>query len=638
MINRQSTFILGVLGTLFVLVIRQLHPPEFWITLGNYIGLYSLVAMGLVILTGVSGMTSFGQAAFVGIGAYASAYLSTACSMSPWAGLFLGLCVTIATAYFLGYITLGLSGHYLPLCTIAWGISLFYLFGNMEFLGKFDGITGIPPIDILGFELKSGLDSFSLIWCVIVWVGLALNNLLNSRTGRVLRALKGGVLMAESCGVPTMQYKLLVFVLAAVLAALSGWLYAHLQRAVNPTPFNLTAGIGYLIMAVVGGVGHLWGAVVGALLITVLNNWLQNILPSLLGQSGNYEVVVSGILLIFLLQKYPSGIWSWLTLTSSAVFARFNLSFRSESRLAASSSNVSGSQPLVTGLLNGVTGISEVTNQSDRFIKTSNSNIKLRNRTLTLQGEAILTVDDVHKSFGGVKAVNGVSFNLQAGQIVGLIGPNGAGKSTLFNLISGVLPVSSGSVRYLGQEVKDLPARKRAELGMARSFQHVRLISGMSVLDNVLIGAHLRGKSSWLGAIFKTNSTEEDALKELALCALEQVGLSGYSYLEATSLSLGQQRLLEIARAIVGEPNLLLLDEPAAGLRHLEKQQLQSTLMELSRKSGISILIVEHDMEFVMNMVDLLVVMDFGTHITTGVANEVRSNPRVIEAYLGSVD
>ena len=638
MIIRQSTFIIGVLGTLLVLVIRLLHPPEFWITLGNYIGLYSLVAMGLVILTGVSGMTSFGQAAFVGIGAYASAYLSTACSMSPWLGLLLGLCVTIAAAYFLGYITLGLSGHYLPLCTIAWGISLFYLFGNMEFLGKFDGITGIPPIDIWGYELKSGLDSFSLIWCVIVWVGLALNNLLNSRTGRVLRALKGGVLMAESCGVPTMQYKLLVFVLAAVLAALSGWLYAHLQRAVNPTPFNLTAGIGYLIMAVVGGVGYLWGAIVGALLITVLNNWLQNILPSLLGQSGNYEVVVSGILLIFLLQKYPSGAWSWLTQTSSAVLAHFNISFGSETDLAGSATNRGWSQHSVSGLLNGVTGIGEVAKHSDSFIKNSNSNIKLRNRTLPLKGETILSVNDVHKSFGGLKAVNGVSFELQAGQIVGLIGPNGAGKSTLFNLISGVIPVSSGSVRYLGQEVKDLPARKRAKLGMARSFQHVRLIPAMSVLDNVLIGAHLRGQSSWLGAIFKTNRAEEDELKELALSALAQVGLSGYGSLEATSLSLGQQRLLEIARAIVSGPNLLLLDEPAAGLRHLEKQQLQSTLIELSRTSGMGILIVEHDMDFVMSMVDLLVVMDFGTHITTGAANEVRTNPRVIEAYLGSID
>ncbi len=604
-----NSAVLGVFGTVAVFALRWFHPPEFWITLANYIGLYSLVAMGLVLLTGISGMTSFGQAAFVGMGAYASAYLTTVFGLSPWLGLLLGLFTTVVAAYCLGFITLGLSGHYLPLCTIAWGISLFYLFGNMEFLGKFDGITGIPPIDIFGYSLISGADSFILIWVSVLWVCIGLNNILQSRTGRVFRALKGGVLMAESCGVPTLHYKLLVFVMAAVLAALSGWLYAHLQRAVNPTPFNLTAGIGYLIMAVVGGVGYLWGAVLGAVLITLLNNWLQNILPLILGQSGNYEVVVSGLLLIFLLQKYPSGVLSWFIQKSDFVKRYFF------------------STPLQ--VLQG---------QDSTELNSTCQLGQLSSKERPVLGSPLLSVSNIHKSFGGLKALSGVSFKISAGQIVGLIGPNGAGKSTLFNVISGVLQTSSGSVEYMGREVQTLAARKRASLGMARSFQHVRLIANMSVLENVLIGAHMRGKSSWVGALFGANKKEEELLKQLALYCLDQVGLAHCRDLDANSLSLGQQRLLEIARALATDPNLLLLDEPAAGLRHLEKLQLQKTLLKLSQDKGISILIVEHDMDFVMGLVDQLVVMDFGTPIASGVPSEVRNNPRVVEAYLGVQD
>jgi branched-chain amino acid transport system permease protein len=568
------------------------------------------VALGLVMLTGVSGMTSFGQAAFVGLGAYSSAYLCTVWGLSPWIGLVVGLVICIGTAYLLGYITLGLSGHYLPLCTIAWGISLFYLFGNMEFLGKFDGITSIPAIDFLGFELSAGADLFVLIWCTVVGAFVALHNILHSRSGRVLRALKSGVLMAESCGINTMQYKLLSFVLAAVLAAVSGWLYAHLQRAVNPTPFNLSAGIGYLIMAVVGGVGYLPGAVVGAALITLLNNWLQNILPNLLGQSGNYEVVVSGVLLIALLQKSPSGVWSWvMKLSSASARGRAN---SEESTARASESDGSQLGPQATS--------------------TQRSPTQL----IMDRGLEILSVQSVEKSFGGLKAVDCVSFKMQSGQILGLIGPNGAGKSTMFNLISGVLPLSGGEVNYLGQEVHLKSARHRSQMGMARSFQHVKLIPGMSVLDNVLIGAHTLGRSSWFGDALRMNQREEAELQELAIASLAKVGLDHLRESQAANLSLGQQRLLEIARALVSGPNLLLLDEPAAGLRHFEKLELQLTLIALSKEACLSILIVEHDMNFLMGMADQLVVMDFGKLIAQGSPEQIRSNPRVIEAYLGT--
>jgi ABC-type branched-subunit amino acid transport system permease subunit len=291
------------------LAVAPLFLPEFYVTLLNYIGLYAIVALGLVMLTGVGGLTSFGQAAFVGLGAYTSAYLTTVHGVSPWLTLPAGLLVTAVVAGSLGLVTLRLSGHFLPLGTIAWGISLYYLFGNLNALGGHTGITGIPPLQFFDLEIRSGREFFYLIWVVLLVVVLATRNLLDSREGRAIRALRGGSLMAEAMGVNTPRAKIVIFTVAALYASVSGWLYAHLQRFVNPTPFSLTQGIEYLFMAVVGGVAHVWGAIVGAGLITILKQWLQDWLPTLLGQSGNFEVIVFGLLMIFVLHRARDGVW-----------------------------------------------------------------------------------------------------------------------------------------------------------------------------------------------------------------------------------------------------------------------------------------------------------------------------------------
>lgn len=297
--------------------------PEFWITQLNYIGLASLVALGLVLLTGVGGLTSFGQAAFVGMGAYTTAYLTTQYGTSPWLALVAGLIITGALAYFLGVITLRLSGHYLPLGTIAWGLSLFYLFGNLDFLGKHDGIAGIEPLSIFGVSLADGRHIYYLIW---VWVLLALwatRNLLSSRPGRAIRALKSGAGMAESMGVNTARYKTIIFVWAALLACVSGWLYAHMQRAVSPSPFGLNYGIEYLFMAVIGGAAHVWGALLGSAVILGLKDQLQNWLPKLLNTDTNFELIAFGVLMILMLQYASNGLWpilaaAWGRVTGSA--------------------------------------------------------------------------------------------------------------------------------------------------------------------------------------------------------------------------------------------------------------------------------------------------------------------------------
>jgi branched-chain amino acid transport system permease protein len=564
--------------------------PPFWIVLLNNIGLAALVAMGLVLLTGVGGLTSFGQAAFCGFGAYTTAVLTTAYGVSPWLTLPLSLLVSGIAAVALGLVTVRLSGHYLPLGTIAWGIGLFYLFSKLEFLGRNDGITGIPPLSIGAFKMLDAGTIYYAIWVAVLVSALLTMNLLDSRTGRAIRALRRGHIAAEAFGVQTPRAKLLVFIYAAVLAGLSGWLYAHFQRAANPTPFGAQSGIEYLFIAVVGGAGYVWGGVLGAGIVVILKEILQSYLPYVFGGQGQLETIVFGILLVVLLQLAPTGVWPWLMT---------RLPFKATRK------------------------------RPDTSIA-----LPARARAATT-ASVLLRIEKARKQFGGVIAVNDVSFDVQAGEIVALIGPNGAGKSTTFNLITGVLTSSGGSISVLGKNIDNAPPQEVAKLGIARTFQHVKLVPDMSVLENVAIGAHLRGHAGAISSMLRLDRSDEAKLLAEAARQIARVGLADQIDQLAGNLSLGQQRIVEIARALCVDPQLLLLDEPAAGLRHMEKQQLAALLRQL-RDGGMSVLLVEHDMGFVMDLADRIVVLDFGTKIAEGTPAAIKTNPDVIKAYLGA--
>ncbi len=583
---------LGLLVLAFALA--PLVTGSFTISLMNDIGIGALVALGLVLLTGVGGATSFGQAAFVGIAAYATAWLTTTQGLSPWIGLLFALLLTGLSALAIGMLTLRLGGHFLPLSTIAWGLSIAMLFGNVDALGRHTGLSNIPALRVGTWVLSDPRSIYYLIWSIVGLAFLFSQNLLQSRPGRAIRGLRGGATLLASVGADAYRVRLTLFVTAALLAGIAGWLYAHMNRFVSPAPFDVRASIEYLLMAVAGGLGQLTGALVGAALVLVLKNGLQDVLPMLTQRAGQLEAIAFATLFILLLH-----------------FAR-------------------------SGLMGFVRRITKGRFQAPPSTAPAEPVAPLPQRTLPARGTRILSVEGAVKRFGGLVAVNDVSFEVNAGEIIGLIGPNGAGKSTMFNLLTCTAPMTAGKVRFLDRDIAGLPQREVARLGLARTFQHVKLRPQMTLLDNVALGAYARTGASVLQAGLRLDRAEERQVLQEAQRQLARIGLGDRSHELAGSLPLGTQRILEIARALAADPVLLVLDEPAAGLRRKEKMALGELLRKL-REEGVTILIVEHDMDFVMKLVDRLVVMNFGSKLVEGVPAAVRADERVQAAYLGSV-
>jgi branched-chain amino acid transport system permease protein len=577
--------------------------PAFYVTLLGYVGLATLVVLGLVLLTGISGQTSFGQASFVGLGAYATALLTRDAGAPSIVGLAAGLLLTGGVAWLLGLVTARLSGHFLALASVAWGISFFSLFGTLPALHGFNGIGNIPPMELGRFVASSRRVDMAIIWGVAAILAAMAASLLDSRLGRAIRTLNGARLMGESVGIDTARLGRAVFVLAALYAGIAGFLFAHFQRFINPTPFSLGASIDYLFMAIIGGAGALAGAPVGAAPVVVLRDQFNDWIPRLTGQAGDYEALVFGIVVIVLLQRAPDGL--------------VPLAGRLLSRRKPAA------PPAVPPAPDGPdAGLAEA--DPPRTTDAPGP-----------PGDEVLGLDGITHYFGGLPANKDIGFTVRAGEIVALIGPNGAGKTTLFNVVSGVLRPTAGQVRLFGRPATHLPARRIAALGVARTFQHAKLLPDRSVLENVALGTHLAGRAGLLRAMLRLDRAEEARLLAAARAAAMRAGLGAVLHMPAGDLPLGQQRIVEIARALCLNARLLLLDEPAAGLRLPEKRRL-AALLRQTRAEGLGVLLVEHDMEFVMQLADRVVVMDFGQTIAAGTPQQVGRDPVVLEAYLGS--
>lgn len=582
------------------------------VNIGIFVGIFAIAALGLQMMMGLAGQANLGQAGFFAVGAYTSAVLVTRLHWDGLASAVVALLVTMGVGYVLGLPLLRLKGHYLALATFGFGIIVAVLANEWSFLGHTTGIYGIPKLRVLGLTFAGGTSFFYLVWALALLGIVLARNLSAARIGRALAALHDSEVAAETLGVDTFWARLQVLVIAAGTGSVAGSLYAHWVSVINPAAGSFLLSIQFIAIAVVGGLTSVWGPIIGAVFIEGLNEILQVTLSGFVaGSTGEIQLIVFGLILAGVLVFMPDG------------FA--GLAVRLAGRLRGPRA-----APPHAGAQEGVRA-----SGSDGAPDGPTAGRLLDRRDRPSVGTTLLEVSQIHRRYGGVHAVEDVSLEVRTGEIVGLIGPNGAGKTTLFNVISGITPPTSGAVTIAGKRVEGERPHRIARLGAARTFQNLEIFSSLSVLGNVQVGCHLRSRNGVLaGAAYVPSRREEQRIEADARRFIDLVGLTDVAHEPAVDLPFGRQRLVELARALAAEPDLLLLDEPMAGLSSAERAQLSDLLRRL-RSSGMGILLVEHDMHAVMALADRVVVLDNGHRIAMGTPAEVQNDPVVIAAYLG---
>ncbi len=560
------------------LAIGMLVSNSYYQLMLTLVPVWAVMGLSWNLLSGYTGLVSFGHASFFGLGAYTVTIALVAFDITPWLGIPLGMLVGVVAAALIGYPTFRLRGHYFALAMLAYPLALLYVFEWLGYQEVALPMKRAAPARYMQFADPRAYTAIAVALLILaLLVSLAIER---SRFGMSLLAIKQNEPAAEAAGIDTLRWKMRAIMLSGALAAAAGGFYAVVLLVVTPSGvFGMLTSAQALIVTLFGGVGTVWGPLIGAAVLIPLSETLRaelgDVIPGIQG-------IVYGVAIILVILLAPEGVF-W------RVRDRF-------SRVAAQPRTV----PTVPGSLKP---IAHPRPSSPAILAP------------------ILRVQGLSKSFGGLRAVEDVSFEVEEGALLGIIGPNGAGKTTLFNLLNGFLRPDQGQIVFAGTELVGLKPNRICRLGVGRTFQTVRPFARMSVLQNTVVGAYVAAPSSM-------------AAFAAAQEALERVGLAARADALAGGLTSKELRLMELARALAGRPRLLLLDEPLAGLGSPEVAELLAVIRTLSG-DGTTIVIIEHTMQAMMRLADRLIVLDHGRVLAAGQAREVTSDPSVIEAYLG---
>jgi branched-chain amino acid transport system permease protein len=589
---RLSPSLVAVAVAIVLIVVYPVWLPDsYHLGIGVAAGTLAISAVGMVLLIGFAEQLAIGQPAFSMIGGYANALLCVNYGWDPFVALLVGVILSMIIAYVIAAPILKLRGFAMAMATLALQLMLIVFANEVGFTGGPMGVTGLPKFAVFGLAMNDDRVFFYFIWLVVlltVWIGL---NIDRSRIGRALRVIAASETAAGSVGIDVTRHKVQMFVISAGMASVSGSLLAHYLRAMDPTVFGFAYGLNLITGVIIGGIDAIWGGVLGSVIIVGVRELLRNLdLPL-------WESVIMGALTVFVLIAFPRGVAGFI-----GDYYRRVTTPRSQPHVMVT--------PPGAGHL-------------DRMAPPGETS-------------RLLEVAHAARSFGSLKAVNDVSFDVAGGSITALIGPNGAGKTTMFNLIGGYQPLDDGTVRFGGRNIERALPTEIAKLGVARTFQNLQLVPNMTVLENVMCGGHRSGTAGILAVsvAWPTVAREDEAARANARQCLAFVGLVGADGLRPDVLPFGHQRLVEIARALALRPALLLMDEPASGLNDSETERLAELILRIAAL-GVTVLLVEHDMRLVMGLADRVVVMDHGEKMAEGSTREVRADPKVIAAYLG---
>jgi len=574
-----------ILGGVLLAAWPMLMSSAYELRIFTIVGIYALLALGYQFIFGHSGALALTQGSFFGVGAYVTAVLSVKFALGGELTVLLSMALPIALAALIAAPVLRLESHYFALATLGVGqVLVLVAVAWQELTGGANGLSGIPGLTLFGFEVKKGYAIMAAVWACVAAGAFLSWRITRGLYGAALHISRENPIAALSVGIDTAKLRYAMFLLSAMFAGLAGALYAHTIRVVSPEALEFPIMVACLTITVVGGRTHIAGAILGAILIVNLPEWFRAM--------DKYYLIAYGVTLLAMIIAAPYGLIGLLEQWRAKLWPE-----------------APRRMPKAVPLL-----------------------------SLRATGPAfgpLLEIRDVHKRFGGLRALNGITLTVARGEIFGLIGPNGSGKTTLLNVITGIYRADSGSVSLDGAAIHALPSFAIAQSGIARTFQNINLVDEMSVLDNVAV-ARYGLENAGLGQTVAAGWSDPawQRARSQAMSLLDALGVQSVAQSAAGTLAHGLKRKVEVARALALEPKLLLLDEPAAGLNETEQVDLADRLRSFAR-SGLAILVIEHNMPFLMPLAERMACLDHGDLIAVGAPADIRVDPLVVEAYLG---